>query len=57
MNGASPVEVPEGQDLLQGMPWLKTNNPDIDWVQQQVQSRLQSDDVDLPSPKKTNRDD
>ncbi|POM61312.1 LOW QUALITY PROTEIN: hypothetical protein PHPALM_29691 [Phytophthora palmivora] len=49
------IEVPEGQDLLLGMPWLKTNNPDIDWIKERVRPRFQSEVGESPSPKPTKR--
>ncbi|GMF36760.1 unnamed protein product [Phytophthora lilii] len=36
------IDVPENQDILLGMPWLKANNPDIDWVEERVSPRTQS---------------
>ncbi|EGZ18309.1 hypothetical protein PHYSODRAFT_418994, partial [Phytophthora sojae] len=33
------IDVPEEQDILLGMPWLKTKNPDIDWVEERVRPR------------------
>jgi hypothetical protein len=35
------IDVPEEQDLLLGMPWLKAANPDIDWVKERVEPRVQ----------------
>ncbi|POM81807.1 Hypothetical protein PHPALM_173 [Phytophthora palmivora] len=34
------IDVPEKQDILLGMPWLKTVNPDIDWVKKRVNPRV-----------------
>ncbi|EGZ12932.1 hypothetical protein PHYSODRAFT_511777 [Phytophthora sojae] len=34
------IDVPEEQDLLLGMPWLKAVNPDIDWVNERVGPRV-----------------
>ncbi|KAJ8577834.1 hypothetical protein ON010_g1372 [Phytophthora cinnamomi] len=34
------IEVPEDQDLLLGMPWLKATNPDIDRVNERVKPRV-----------------
>ncbi|GMF25495.1 unnamed protein product [Phytophthora lilii] len=42
------IDVPENQDILQGMPWLKANNPDIDWVEERVSPQTQSDEEALP---------
>ncbi|EGZ07948.1 hypothetical protein PHYSODRAFT_526276, partial [Phytophthora sojae] len=28
------LPVPKNQDILLGMPWLKTANPDIDWIEE-----------------------
>ncbi|POM58001.1 Hypothetical protein PHPALM_37411 [Phytophthora palmivora] len=39
VNDVLVIEVPEGQDLILGMPWLKTNNPDIDWVKERPTKR------------------
>ncbi|OWZ14278.1 Pol Polyprotein [Phytophthora megakarya] len=33
------IDVPEGQDVLLGMPWLKSVNPDINWVSERVKPR------------------
>ncbi|POM75660.1 Hypothetical protein PHPALM_7205 [Phytophthora palmivora] len=33
------LHVPEGQDILLGMPWLEAVNPDIDWVSKSVSRR------------------
>ncbi|KAK1946732.1 hypothetical protein P3T76_002284 [Phytophthora citrophthora] len=33
------LPVPEEQDLLLGMPWLKATNPDIDWINETVKPR------------------
>ncbi|POM73161.1 Hypothetical protein PHPALM_10015 [Phytophthora palmivora] len=55
VNDVLVIEVPEGQDLLLGMPWLKTNNPDIDWIKKQVRPRFQSEVGESPSPKPTKR--
>ncbi|OWY95409.1 hypothetical protein PHMEG_00034591 [Phytophthora megakarya] len=33
------LPVPEQQDILLGMPWLKAANPDIDWVEEKFRPR------------------
>ncbi|OWY99850.1 hypothetical protein PHMEG_00029074 [Phytophthora megakarya] len=33
------LPVPEQQDILHGMPWLKAANPDIDWVEEKIRPR------------------
>ncbi|POM65953.1 Hypothetical protein PHPALM_18260 [Phytophthora palmivora] len=38
-NDCLVIDVPEDQDVLLGMPWLKAMNPDIDWVNERVRFR------------------
>lgn len=40
------LPVPEEQDILLGMPWLKTVNPDIDWIEERSNREV----LLLPSP-------
>ncbi|GMF88823.1 unnamed protein product [Phytophthora fragariaefolia] len=49
------IDVPEGQNLLLGMPWLKATNPDIDWVNERVQPRARENStaLEIPFGKKT----
>jgi hypothetical protein len=50
------IDVPEGQDLLLGMPWLKTTNPDIDWVTERMQPRVQQEAGELkPTAKRSKK--
>ncbi|KAE8970243.1 Transposon Ty3-G Gag-Pol polyprotein, partial [Phytophthora rubi] len=44
------IDVPEDQDILLGMPWLKTTNPDIDWVTERVQPRVGQNPTELDTP-------
>ncbi|GMF38978.1 unnamed protein product [Phytophthora fragariaefolia] len=39
------IDVPEEQDILLGMAWLKTNNPDIDWIEERVLPREQPNKI------------
>ncbi|EGZ23382.1 hypothetical protein PHYSODRAFT_482493, partial [Phytophthora sojae] len=36
------LSVPENQDILLGMPWLKAVNPDIDWIEETIKPRQNS---------------
>ncbi|KAG9405400.1 hypothetical protein AC1031_004508 [Aphanomyces cochlioides] len=33
------LDVPEGHDMLLGMPWLRAQNPDIDWTSREISPR------------------
>ncbi|KAE9164296.1 hypothetical protein PF005_g30093 [Phytophthora fragariae] len=44
------IDVPEDQDILLGMPWLKTTKPDIDWVTERVQPRVGQNPTELDTP-------
>ncbi|POM68642.1 Hypothetical protein PHPALM_15180 [Phytophthora palmivora] len=37
------IDVPEEQGILLGMPWLRKENPDIDWVTERIQPRRVND--------------
>ncbi|POM81555.1 Hypothetical protein PHPALM_456 [Phytophthora palmivora] len=37
------IDVPEEQDILLGMPWLRKVNPDIDWVTERIQPRVKQE--------------
>ncbi|OWZ18972.1 hypothetical protein PHMEG_0006860 [Phytophthora megakarya] len=41
------LSMPENCDVLLGMSWLKTTNPDINWIEETVKPCVESGNKDL----------
>jgi hypothetical protein len=49
------LSVPEKQDILLGMPWLKTVNPAIDWIEEKITPRVVNDTEQLQQQRKVSK--